>query len=216
MTRIICTLVATVVCSIVSLAPASLASAQLITGVTATATSELFEGPFDRRAIHAADGSGLDMAGVNHGIGEGTVWETDNIPPDTDPAITFDLGGLHLLGMMRVWNFPETQPAVRRADIQISLDGSMFTSIGERTFALPTNPAQDFSLGNVPARFVRFDVLENGGGTMFPGGQAFVGLAEVRFFGPLIPEPSSVLLMASGILAVAACGRRLLQNESRF
>jgi hypothetical protein len=176
------------------------ASAQLITGVTATATSELFEGPFDRRAIHAADGSGLDMAGVNHGIGEGTVWETDNNPRDTDPAITFDLGGLYSLGMMRVWNFPESQPAVRRADIQISLDGSMFTSIGERTFALPTNPSQDFSLGNVPARFVRFDILENGGGAQFPGGQAFVGLAEVRFFGLLVPEPGT---MAFALLACA-------------
>jgi hypothetical protein len=224
MVRIICPLALfSIVNALVIVTPVSTASAQLITGVTATATSELVQGPFNRPAMAAANGAGLDMAGVSHGTGEGTAWESDGIgeqftdPDDRDPAITFDLGGLYLVDTMRVWNFSETQPAVRRADVQISLDGSLFTSIGERTFALAMNPFQDFAVGPVATRFVRLDILENGNGTMYPfppppGAPqvGFVGLAEVRFFGPLIPEPASILLLACGLLGVAGFryGRR--------
>jgi hypothetical protein len=203
-----------------TLLTASATSAQLINGVTATATSELVGGSFNRPAIAAANGAGLDMAGVTHGIGEGTQWESSGIndlpgfPVDRDPAITFDLGGLYLVDTIRVWNFSEGQPAVRRTDVQISLDGSLFTSIGEQTFAIPMNPFQDFSIGPVPARFVRLDILENGNGTMYPYTSpfapqvGFVGLSEVRFFGPLVPEPASAALLHCGITALLAIRRR--------
>src|SRR5438105_229387 len=82
----------------------------VITGVTATATSELTGGPFDRRAIHTVDGSGL--SGVTHiDGGEGFFWEsvgiTEGFGVDRAPAITFNLHGLYDLSSMQVWNFAE-------------------------------------------------------------------------------------------------------------
>ncbi len=54
----------------------------------------------------------------------------------------------------------------------------------------------------VLARYVRLDVVENGAGTAFPfltgipGTSGFAGLGEVQFFGTVVPEPSTLMLIA--------------------
>ncbi|MEM8946056.1 MAG: discoidin domain-containing protein [Planctomycetota bacterium] len=182
-------------------------SANLVGGVTATATSEIFSGPFDRQASNAVNGS-IDIA-------EGGYWQSAGIGfgfgEDRDPEITFDLNATYSLNSMRIWNSPDPPNSIRRTDVQISTDGINFTSIGEQTFDLffattnpPVIPPQDFQLNGAIARYVRFDVLESGDGTMFPfevglpSGTGTVGIAEVQFFsnGTAIPEASSFLSIA--------------------
>jgi hypothetical protein len=187
------------------LLPISPASAELVPGATATATSELVSGAFDRAAVHTVDSSGLS-GDVHATAGEGRFWESIGIGTsfgvDRAPAITFDLQEAFFLDAMRIWNFAEGPSAVRRAEIQVSLDLTDFSSLGVHTFATTVNPAQDINLNAVLARYVRLDVVENGGGTVFPfltgipGTSGFAGLGEVQFFGTVVPEPSTLMLIA--------------------
>jgi PEP-CTERM motif len=194
-----------------------------VPGISATATSELVSGTLDRAAVHTVDGSGL--TGVIHATsGEGRFWESVGIGAgfgaDRAPAITFDLHDIFFLESMRIWNFAEANSAVRRAQILASLDLVDFNSLGVQTFATAVNPAQDVNLNGVLARYVRLEVLENGGGTVFPfllgnpGTSGFAGLGEVQFLGTAVPEPSSLILIGLGIAALLmrsrwSCGQRV-------
>jgi hypothetical protein len=195
----------------------STADADLVTGVTATATSELVSGPLDRAAVHTVDSSGL--LGVLHAtFGEGRFWESvgigTNFGVDRAPAITFDLQQAFFLDTMRLWNFAEAPSAVRRAEIHVSLDLVDFSSLGVLTFATDVNPAQDVVLNAALARYVRLDVLENGAGTVFPfltgipGNSGFAGLGEVQFFGTVVPEPPTFLFTVFGGAALFVGFRR--------
>jgi hypothetical protein len=191
------------------------ASADLHSGVTATATSELVGGALDRAAVHTVDSSGLS-GDMHAAAGEGRFWESVGIGAgfgvDRAPAITFDLQDASYLDTMRLWNFAEAASAVRRADILVSLDLVNFNSLGVQTFSTAVNPSQDVHLHGVIARYVRLDVLENGSGTVFPfltgnpPTSGFAGLGEVQFFATVVPEPSALFLMtiAGALLLVAS------------
>ena len=102
--------------------------------------------------------------------------------------------------------------ATYRTGIQASLNGTDYTSLGVVTLAAQVNPPQIILLGLVPARFIRFDILENSGGLTYPTtinpvptDSGFVGLAEVQFFGTAVPEPTSLCAFCSGRLSSCFC-----------
>jgi len=183
----------------------------LIGGVTATASSELTSGPFDRAAQHTVDGSGFNSGTGTHATApDGNMWlSTGNGiaggSPDPNPQITFDLGGVENVGMVEIWNYNEggetgTTPfrarGIQDMTVETSLDGVVFTALDDlELFAAPGNASVDFHQTfflNTEAQFVRFSDIASHGGD-----NNFVGLSEVRFFSQpavVIPEPASIAI----------------------
>jgi len=128
--------------------------------------------------------------------------------PVTSGSITFDLGGLYDLDGMAIWNFNGFNlVGVKDVSIFASTDGINFTPIdGAPTqFAIGANAAPEaaelFSFTRT-ASFVRFDVLSAYGNFDF-------GLSEVMFTGSaVVPEPSGVALVVSGMVTLLARVRR--------
>ena len=199
---------------------------RLITGVTATATSELGAAPFGRYASNAVNGVKFDSSfwesvGVNQGFGEDRV-----------PAITFDLKQVYSLDHLLIWNSHEFEPGIKRMLILVSLDGQVFNSIGEFSVAAGVaNQSQQLALGGVQARYVRFDILENWAGQIFPvvgnpTANSLVAIDEVEFYaaGPPPEEPplitaqsqsQSVTLGSAVTLSVTASGTPPLSYQWR-
>lgn len=193
----------------------------LVTGVTATASSQLAGfGGFDRAASHVVDGSGFNLAtGTHTNATDGFVWLSTGTgaaggTPDPNPQITFDLGKIRTIGEVQIWNYNEITSSgiafrnrgIENMTVLVSDDGVLFTSLGSTTlFAAPGTADRDYhqtlDLG-VRARFVRFANLTSHGGD-----NGFVGLSEVRFF-EVIPEPASFLLLG-------LAGTALLRRRSR-
>lgn len=197
---------------------------QKITGITATATSELAS--HGRLAANAVNGVYLDgyfweSVGVGQGFGE-----------DRDPAITFDLQSAYRLDHLLIWNSHERDPAIKRLRLELSVDGANFTAVpGEFTLQAILDP-QKLALGGRLARFVRLDILENYAGVTFPvtgttGGWSLVAIDEIEFFGqlndqtPLAPtitqEPQSLTVTAgqASEFSVKAAGSAPLNYQWR-
>lgn len=153
----------------------------LVTGVDASATSELGQiGRFASRAVNGIhpDSSPWESVGVGQGFGE-----------DRAPAITFDLGAARPLESTEIWNGSEWPVvSVKRMAVEVSNDGVTFSSIGEFTLTTPPPASDTLSLGGAIGRYVRFRILENGAGQLFPVsvhgtplGGGFAKLDEVEF-----------------------------------
>jgi len=186
----------------------------LITGVTATASSEWLPG--NRVASKAVDGSGMSgFADERADSNPGNMWLAD-IGNIVGRTITFDLQDVHVLQATRIWNYNEAGGSyrlrgVKEFDIAVSLDDSSYqTLVGPGSgghFGLAMAPGTDgyvladmIDLGRVPARYVRFTVQDYYGSN--PGND-YVGLSEVRFY-EYVPEPSTLLIWS--LLAGLAVG----------
>ena len=131
----------------------------------------------------------------------GTMWLTaSNLvnASGTNAFITFDLGSVHTLDAMKVWNYnghasssptsaTATNLGVQLANVSYSQDGIVFTTnLANQTF----NPApgtfgafaQNIPMGGVTARYVRIDVITN-----WATANAQVGLSKVRFIDDSVP-----------------------------
>ncbi len=163
--------------------------------------------PFERAATHLVDGSGMDFAAGTHTIAPDTfMWLSNGFgfigPDDPQPFVVFDLGGTVDLTDVKIWNYNEMlegRPELlgRGVDqFKISVGTQLagpFTSLGN--FSLDVAPgledvdySEAFALDRNDVRFVRFDILSNHNGVVYPavGGEpdaAFAGLSEVQFFG---------------------------------
>ena len=186
-----------------------------ITGVTATATSELTAGGFNRVAGNTVDNVGLDTNIPDGAVGarEGMWLSTGNGvaggTPDLAPEITFDLGAITNVGEMHVYNYNEflTGRGVDEAEVLVSNDNFVgdVRSLGLFNFTEATGLAElapdIFDLGGVEAQYVRFDINSSHGGD-----NNFVGLNEVQFFQAVIPEPASVAIWSLIGLGLAGFG----------
>ena len=176
-----------------------------ILGVTAS-TSVPAGGGSD--ISHIVDGSGLFdgnsglpifTTGALHGrAAADSTFVSGGAVPVTTGSIVFDLGGLYALDGMAVWNFNGGDNTVGVKDVIVlgSTNGVDFTPIGgaPNLFAIGAVAAPEsaelFTFSS-SASFVRFDIGSSYGNSDF-------GLSEVMFTGTLVPEPSSLALLASG------------------
>jgi len=183
--------------------------AEPIAGVTASTPIEPGGGSDISNIVDGSGlfdpGTGLPIytTGAMHGrAGADSTFVSGGAVPVTSGSITFDLGGLYALDGMAVWNFNGFNlVGVKDVNILASIDGINFTLVeGAPTqFAIGANaaaePAELFAFSRT-ASFVRLDVLSNYGTFDF-------GLSEVMFTGsPVVPEPSSLVLVASGIVTL--------------
>ncbi len=174
---------------------------------------------------------------------DGTMWlsagvgyrrnNSSKAADDGDPELVFDLGAERNLAAIKVWNYNEvnfTQRGVKGLKVLASATGNddSYREVG--TFEL--DQAQSGSSGPTVAprfpqtlsakatavRFIKFDILSNHNGTVYPAekpGQdnAFVGLSEVRFFaedegGRIIPIEGARIARVSSELAAGTIHNR--------
>ena len=185
------------------------AHAAVITGVTATATSD--DGAA-RLAVHVVDGSGL--TGNQHDSYPHTyMWLSGATVPQ---SIVFDLGAVYNVTQLRVWNYNEAGfwaggdlVNIGAKDVSVTYGTTLsgFTlggatgTVGITTFAKATGfsnyTGETFST-SFDARYVKFDISSNYGHPTYPN----TGLSEVQFTGTAVPEPSAALLSGLGLLAL--------------
>jgi len=176
----------------------------VITGVTATATTE----GGSRPAVDVVDGSGL--TGNQHGTYPHTwMWlsGTNTVPQ----AIVFDLGSVYNVTQLHVWNYNEagewSDLGAKNVSVTFgttlsgfTLGGATGTVASITTFArapgLDTYTGQYFST-SFDARYVKFDISSNYSSTY-----NYIGLSEVQFTGTAVPEPNAALLGGLGVLAL--------------
>ncbi len=175
-----------------------------IQNVVATASTGL-AGGFRRGPEFLTDGSGLKYADGHTITPDGFMWLSNGSftdPNDLDPEVTFDFGEVKMLEAMKIWNYNETLEGredellgrgVQEMDVYFAgEDGEFFLIYPELTlFRGPGEEdvdfGEEFDLGGVPARFIKFDILSNYNGADFGGGgddglANFAGLSEVQFF----------------------------------
>ena len=189
------------------LLPASAAVISIPTG-NVTSSSQLTQNPFNRRDDFLVNGSGL--TGNQHGTApDGNMWLSTGAAfggVDPDPWVMFDLGATYTINSFHVWNYNEVNLSARSvnsvtvrygADTGVSSSVAGITGFAQAT-GLATYTGQAFN-GFTPfeARYIKFDINTNHGGD-----NSFYGLSEVRFDGVLVPEPSSLLLAALGLLGM--------------
>ena len=107
------------------------------------------------------------------------MWLTDGV--DAAPEFNIDLGSVHTVDQLRVWNYNENANAtccldrgVKTADIYVAGADGVFGAapvISGQSFARAPGATEDFSevisLGGVQARYIKIDVTENHGDASF-------------------------------------------------
>lgn len=190
------------------------ANASVITGVTATASSELTSAPFDRAAAYAVNGAGLQPGNAFANTPDATMWLTS--VNDAASSITFNLGADYSLTGMQVWNYNEnglTGRGIQSAAISTSIDGVTYVPAVNITLSqAPGTTNVDFAQVvalSGSAEFVRFANLQS------YSNDGYIGLSQVEFSaGPLlnvasdVPEPISLGLLGIACASMIAFRRR--------
>lgn len=163
----------------------------VITPTTATASSYYSA----RLPANTWNGSGLTgdgSPGSTHlaSGGEGNMWSSNL--GDVDPSITYDLGAVYDVNVMRIWNWNYAGFASMGVSNTEVFAGPTLGSMTSRgVFSLAQAPGTDGYLGEdvvvsfTGVRYISFDILSTHAGTTYPPGGAGgdTGLSEVRFRG---------------------------------
>jgi hypothetical protein len=194
-------------CTVVALLTTGTTTAGVITSATSISSIDLNEvgGSF----IDAINQSGLS-AGYTSGVDDFTTYlastPTHLSTPGTDwgSSITtgnldFDLGNTLSVANIALWNFGAFSiNAITSIQVFASnlSDFSVSDDLGIFAITIPSNPsnAQILNLTTTDARFIRFNILSNNGGS-------FSGLGEVAFdiADASVPLPSPIWLMVLGL-----------------
>jgi hypothetical protein len=186
------------------------ASAAIITGETATATSESVSSP-NRAASNTVNNSGITINSadlvtngqITHDNTLDNMWRTNDASAIGD-QLTIDLHANYNLDGMRIWNFNESGQndiCITLYNLETSLDNSSWTT-RQTNQSLALNDGTATYAGVYTAinwtnvRYLRLTIVD----TNFPG-DALGGLSEVMLSGsPVveIPEPNSLLLLGIG------------------
>lgn len=174
--------------------------ADLVTNVSIYAvSSEYTQAPWDLRAVHVVDGSGLSGSPVGHAVTDpaGNSWQTISQTGTGD--IQFDCGSVCQLTNVHVWNLnfyaPYNGRGANQVTIRTSTNALTWTTEGTYSFTMASGAAGDpgFDIdpaGWRPARYVEFQILNNFGSSDNAG---HVGLSEVQFSAaPQAPTPTQI------------------------
>jgi hypothetical protein len=178
-----------------------------LSGLRARASSEFVTD--GRLAMNAVNNNGLQ--GKAHGTSPAAaMWLTDGV--DTAPEFNIDLGAVHTVDQLRVWNYNENanptcclDRGVKTADIYVAGADGVFGAtpvISGQAFARAPGATEDFSevisLGGVQARYIKIDITEN------HGDPTFTGLSELKVTGSVVagsaPIPATVSQVSSELL----------------
>ena len=182
------------------------ASAGLISGVAIYSVSSQYTlAPWDLKAIHVVDGSGLSGTPLGHAVTDhaGNSWQT--ITQSGTGDIQFDLGAVYGWSTVHVWNLnfyaPYNGRGANHVTILTSSNATGWNTEGTYQFTEAIGLSGDLGFeidasNWQAARYVDFQILDNFGGDDNAG---HVGLSEVQFFSSDVPEPSSLILLGLGI-----------------
>lgn len=163
--------------------------ADVITEVSIhSVSSEYTQSPWDLRAVHVIDGSGLSGSPAGHAVTEnsGNSWQTISMTGTGD--IQFDLGRICTLTNVHVWNLTFYEPyngrGANEVIIRTSTNAIDWNTEGTYGFSRASGVAGDLGFDIDPtgwqaARYIDFQIQSNFGGSDNGG---HVGLSEVRFF----------------------------------
>jgi len=153
-----------------------------VTPVAVQASSSNHDAVIDR----TFDGSGLaDKSSdglLEHSSKLADMWLTEK--GQTTGWIEFDLGKVHKLDLIQIWNFNEkwhTNRGLKKADISIWTEGVGWQKVLDDFQVDEADGSDDYDepalakLGGVQAQKIRFDDLAN------LGDAEYIGLSEVRF-----------------------------------
>ena len=133
----------------------------------------------------------------------------------TDPTFTVDLGGVYSLSDVRIWNLARFVSLIDIPDsgsVQVSTDyGASYEAVTTLSvWEVPTsvdNYDSTFDLtgvaGAATATHLMINVVNDTDDTY-----EWMFLSEIQVNGELVPEPSTFLLAALGLLGLGFCGRR--------
>jgi hypothetical protein len=201
--------------SAAALLPAAPGLAQVIdlTGANVTASSEL-DLSFGRTVDQIVDESGLTGNQHTTASPNDTMWLSEGNGfegLDEDPWVLFDLGDVYTITGFQVWNYNElagstdlTTRGVNAVTVEYGTTAGLGSTVAgisnfARADATNTYVGEVFdSFTSFNARYIKFDIDSNHG-----DGNSFYGLSEVQFTGTLVPEPTSLALLALGGLCLA-------------
>jgi len=188
---------------VLTLAMTNIAStATVITPIIADVSSENPVG-IDRDADHTVDGSGMSgpgMPGDTHGnVSDSYMWTSEGnlgSPEDYDPYITYELGEIRDVTVMRIWNYNTAGfkfIGPNEVDVYTGTNGTDFTFAQTVNFAEAPGTVGytglDIAVNYIGVRYIKFDIMTNHDGAVFDGtgavpgadGRSLTGLSEVRF-----------------------------------
>ncbi len=128
----------------------------------------------------------LGAADSTHGNDtEGSMWYSNpySAPPDNNPVVTFDLGGVADLLTTRIWQYNQpggfTIYGAKNINLSVSANNTNYTALSllapRQAGGTNGERAQDFSTVAADIRYVRLQITNTFGGV------AASGLSEVRF-----------------------------------
>ena len=180
--------------------------------------------------VNTGDSLATALAAVHANTGVFDSWVTNDAPPDyfatsLAPVIVWDVtgGGDSPVGTAIFWQYQNDGGGdnkvgnhARTVELQFNTEaegavtfaGSVTTLMLEPTLTGDLNVAQAFALSGDSYRYVLMAVTDNhfgdpdGLGVHATIGGDRVGLGEVRFASEVIPEPATIALLGTGVLAL--------------
>jgi len=155
----------------------SVCSAQFIAGVTTTTNMGTWS-TYD--IANLTNGLGLSSVALDatHSNTWQEMWISNQV---VTGYLQFDLGSVQPLNAIVVWNYNSSislQRGVALMNVSLSTDGVNFTPFSTEAPAMATAALQVaghlIDVGGLPARYVKFDILQNYGNN-------YTGLSEVQF-----------------------------------